>query len=137
MLAERPRHGYDIIRVIADRFGGVHAPSPGTIYPALDLLSDQGYVAGLEQEGRRVFTITPVGQEFLQQQSSAVQGIRQRMDGWWAPVTRAELRHVHAELKVIHQIVAQRGGEASEDALERVGAIVTKARQDVEHELVQ
>lgn len=131
LLAERPRHGYEMIQAIGDRFGGVHTPSAGSVYPALDLLADQGYVVGDEQEGKRIFSITPAGQTYLQEQSSAIADIRQRMDEWWAPATSSQLGQVHRELKAIHRDIAQRGGEAGEDALRLIRQIVTDAREAI------
>jgi len=132
LLQERPRHGYDVIRAIEDRFGGVHAPSPGTIYPTLEVLADLGLIAGADDEGRRVFTITPAGQKLLQDQVAAIAGIRSRMDEWWAPGTREHLRSVHQELQGIHRAVARGGGHVGSEGLDRIKDIVGNARQEVE-----
>lgn len=132
LLQERPRHGYDLIRALEDRFGGVHAPSPGTIYPTLDVLADLGLITGADDEGRRVFTLTPAGQELLWEQGMAIASIRQRMDEWWAPGTREQLRSVHQELKGIHRAVAGGGGHVGNEGLDRIKSIVINARREVE-----
>jgi DNA-binding PadR family transcriptional regulator len=63
LLAERPMHGYEIIQQIEERSGGVWRPSPGSIYPTLQLLADEGLVSGDETGGRRLFTLTDAGRE--------------------------------------------------------------------------
>ncbi|WP_228498739.1 PadR family transcriptional regulator [Frigoribacterium sp. VKM Ac-1396] len=61
LLAERPMHGYQIIREIEDRSGGDWKPSAGSVYPTLQLLSDEGLVAAEETDGRKVYSLTEAG----------------------------------------------------------------------------
>jgi DNA-binding PadR family transcriptional regulator len=65
LLDEAPRHGYEIIRMLQDRFLGVYAPSPGTIYPRLARLEEEGLVTHDEVDGRKVYRITEKGREEL------------------------------------------------------------------------
>jgi|SRR5215472_4587824 len=65
LLDEAPRHGYEIIRLLQDRFLGVYAPSPGTIYPRLARLEEEGLVTHDEADGRKVYRITDRGREEL------------------------------------------------------------------------
>jgi DNA-binding PadR family transcriptional regulator len=66
LLKEKPRHGYDIIREMEERSGGLYTPSPGVIYPTLQALEDQDYVTSNEQEGKKVYSITDSGSAYLQ-----------------------------------------------------------------------
>jgi len=59
LLAEEPMHGYQIITELTERSGGVWRPSPGSVYPTLSALEDQGLVTADTSEGRRVFQLTP------------------------------------------------------------------------------
>jgi DNA-binding PadR family transcriptional regulator len=61
LLAEQPMHGYQVIQELAERSGGVWRASPGSIYPTLQQLEDEGLVRGTESEGRRVFELTESG----------------------------------------------------------------------------
>jgi DNA-binding PadR family transcriptional regulator len=63
LLAEEPMHGYQIITELTERSGGVWRPSPGSVYPTLQAMEDQGLVTADTSEGRRVFSLTPQGQE--------------------------------------------------------------------------
>jgi DNA-binding PadR family transcriptional regulator len=63
LLAEEPMHGYQIITELTDRSGGVWRPSPGSVYPTLQAMEDQGLVTADTSEGRRVFSLTDEGRE--------------------------------------------------------------------------
>ena len=69
LLSDRPMHGYDLIRELEERSGGAWSPSPGSIYPTLQLLEDEGLVTGEERDGKRVYTITDAGRAQLQERS--------------------------------------------------------------------
>jgi DNA-binding PadR family transcriptional regulator len=71
LLKEKPRHGYDIIREMEERSGGMYSPSPGVIYPTLQALEDQDFVSSAEQDGKKVYSITEEGLAYLQGQQEA------------------------------------------------------------------
>lgn len=79
LLREKPRHGYEIIKALEDRFGGWYAPSPGTVYPTLELLADQGLVRPVEEDGKKVYHITPEGEAFLEEHRDRVDEIFERV----------------------------------------------------------
>ena len=63
LLDEAPRHGYEVIRLLQDRFMGVYAPSPGTIYPRLARLEEEGLLTHDEEDGRKTYRITDKGRD--------------------------------------------------------------------------
>jgi len=63
LLDEAPRHGYEVIRLLQDRFMGVYAPSPGTIYPRLARLEEEGLLTHDDEDGRKIYRITDKGRE--------------------------------------------------------------------------
>jgi DNA-binding PadR family transcriptional regulator len=65
LLAESPRHGYEVISLLEDRFMGTYAPSPGTVYPRLQRLEAEGLVTHSQEGGRKVYRITDAGREEL------------------------------------------------------------------------
>lgn len=67
LLSERPMHGYEIIRELGERSGGVWQPSPGSVYPTLQMLEDQGFVRGIEDGGKRRYELTDEGKAHLQE----------------------------------------------------------------------
>ena len=80
LLEEKPRHGYEVIKELEDRFGGAYSPSPGTVYPTLTMLEDLGYArATAEEGGRKIYEITDAGRAYLKEHSETVDGIFERM----------------------------------------------------------
>ena len=80
LLAEKPRHGYEIIKELEERFGGSYSPSAGTVYPTLTLLEDLGYASVIpEESGKKVYSITPEGQKYLEDNKGAVEDIFERI----------------------------------------------------------
>ncbi|WP_445154530.1 PadR family transcriptional regulator [Arthrobacter sp. Hor0625] len=63
LLAERPMHGYQIIREIEERSGGSWKPSAGSVYPTLQLLADEGLIRAEESNGRKIYSLTEAGRE--------------------------------------------------------------------------
>jgi len=70
LLDESPRHGYEVIRLLQDRFLGIYAPSPGTIYPRLARLEEDGLVTHEEVDGKKVYSITDKGREEIRNRLS-------------------------------------------------------------------
>ena len=80
MLAEKPRHGYEIMKELEERFRGAYAPSAGTVYPTLSMLEDMGYaVVSLEEGGKKVYSITDEGRKYLAENKGAVEDIFERI----------------------------------------------------------
>ena len=65
LLAEEPRYGYQLIKELENRYSGFYRPSPGSVYPTLQLLEEGGYLTSEQVEGKRVYTITGSGRELL------------------------------------------------------------------------
>jgi DNA-binding PadR family transcriptional regulator len=66
LLTEEPRHGYSIMTELAERSGGLWRPSPGSVYPVLQQLQDEGLVTAEESEGRKVFSLTDAGRQLVE-----------------------------------------------------------------------
>lgn len=79
MIAERPSHGYELIKLIEERMAGSYSPSPGVIYPTLAWLEDMGYAAIEPGEGgRKICRITPEGEAFVTANRAAVDDVLNR-----------------------------------------------------------
>ena len=80
LIAEAPRHGYELIKEIEDLTGGEYAPSPGVIYPTLSLLEDEGMIAPVESdESRKAFRVTDAGKAELEGSSAEVASLMRRL----------------------------------------------------------
>ena len=81
LIAEQPSHGYELIKAVEQAAGGAYSPSPGVIYPTLTLLEELGYVGATEGGGgKKLYTITPEGEAFLETNRAHVDGLTARMD---------------------------------------------------------
>ena len=102
LLADSPRHGYELIRLLEDQFLGRYAPSAGTIYPRLARLEAEGLVTHSRQGGRKVYAITPAGRDELARRSGELaeleSEIRDSVRGMAAEI-RAEVRDIAQDLK--------------------------------------
>ena len=82
LIADQPRHGYDLIRAIEELTGGGYAPSPGVVYPTLTLLQDMGLIEEAEGEGqRKPFQVTDEGTAHLDENADDVAELFERLEG--------------------------------------------------------
>lgn len=132
LLTEQPRHGYDIIRVLEDRFEGLYSPSPGSVYPTLDMLADMGWVQAHERDGKRIFAITPEGRGFLAEHGTVLEDVRQRVGAWPSTSTREELGEVGQELRRLRQALGKGRARMDVERLRRVREIIARARREVD-----
>src|ERR1700722_3634744 len=79
-IAEKPSHGYEIIKSIQERLGGMYAPSPGVVYPMLTMLEEMGHATVVSDGARKLYTITEEGSKSLAENKAAVEAIFARMD---------------------------------------------------------
>jgi DNA-binding PadR family transcriptional regulator len=127
LLAEEPRNGYGLMQEIEERSGGVWRPSPGSVYPALSQLEDEGLVRATDTDGRKSFTLTDEG-------TAHVDTNRERMGTPWETVGEGahdelhELRHAAQALAVAAMQVAQTG---SKGQLGEAKAILEDARRSL------
>jgi DNA-binding PadR family transcriptional regulator len=129
LIAEKPRHGYDIIKELALRSGGAYSPSPGAIYPLLALLVDMGHVLTSADGNKKLHTITPEGAAFLAENRQFVDAILQRMG---EPAdARDDLRTLMHELK--HAVITQaQDFQSHPERLEAIRVILRRATADVQ-----
>jgi DNA-binding PadR family transcriptional regulator len=81
LLAEKPSYGYEIIKAIEERLSGGYAPSPGVVYPTLTLLEEEGYATVSSAEGgKKLYTVTELGNEFLKTNQATIKAIFGRME---------------------------------------------------------
>lgn len=81
LLDESPRHGYDVIRELEDRFMGLYAPSAGTVYPRLARLESEGLVTHRVEEGRKIYSITEAGRAELHERQGDLFDLEQEIAG--------------------------------------------------------
>jgi len=111
-LEKQPRHGYEIMQAIEERSGQTYRPSPGVIYPTLQMLEELRHVRGTDDDGRRVYAITPEGLKDLQEHRAEVEEFYDRSGAaGWADSAEdlAELMQRAAHLFRVLRRAARRG----------------------------
>src|SRR5271154_7625249 len=79
-IADKPSHGYEIIKSIQERLGGTYAPSPGVVYPMLTMLEEMGHATVVTEGARKLYTITEEGSKALAENKALVDALFSRMD---------------------------------------------------------
>jgi len=82
LLAEGPQHGYELMRRLEERSGGVYRASAGSVYPTLSQLEDEGRIASEARDGKRVYRLTADGERELAREADAVREIWERAERW-------------------------------------------------------
>jgi DNA-binding PadR family transcriptional regulator len=125
-LLDGPAHGYELIQALETKTGGRWRPSAGSVYPSLQMLTDEGLVTSTEQDGKRVFAITDAGRE------KANEWIEEKGYPWDAMDRgRADQVGLRTAVRDLHLAAKQVGVTGSTEAIERATEILSKARKDL------
>ena len=135
LIAEHPRHGYEIIKAIEEKLAGAYSPSPGVVYPTLTLLEELGQIAVQSQDGaRKLYAVTEEGQRVLEASRAEVEALFARMEmaGGERP-QGAKLQAVRAmhNLKMAVRLRLSQGA-LTEEQLAKVVAAIDEAARKVE-----
>lgn len=128
ILTEGPGHGYELIQRLEEKSDGAWRPSPGSVYPTLQLLEDEGFVTATERDGKRTFEVTDAGRAEATERLAETGGTAP-----WDLVGRGgrpsgELREAMGQLMLA---VKQVGGAGSKDQAERAAAVLKDARKQL------
>lgn len=127
LLAEQPRHGYELIKELERRYAGFYRPSPGSVYPTLQLLEEEGFLTSEQVDGKRVYTITAAGQEALtahQANGSSQQGFRPETAG-------VDLGELRSSVSALVDVVMQAARHGSPTQVRAVMQTLDQARREV------
>jgi DNA-binding PadR family transcriptional regulator len=132
MIADRPYHGYELIKAIEDHFGGRYSPSPGVIYPTLSWLDDMGYAAiAAEEGGRKSYRITQEGQAFLAANRETADALLSRVRSAGAEAPPPQLVRAMENLKLALNLRLERG-HPDEATIDTIAATLDAAAQKIE-----
>ena len=131
LIADRPRHGYELMKELEARSGGLYRASAGSIYPTLQQLEDEGLVSSRSEGGKRVYAASERGREELELEDDVVEEIWRRSEEWgswgWSRPHAPELWRM---LKVLHR-ASQRVLDEDPERLDEVAAILRDARRRI------
>lgn len=123
VLADEPMHGYQVIRAIEERSGGLWKPSPGSVYPTLQLLADEGLVTAAEESGRKTYSLTDAGRAEVEDDTE---------DAPWEHPTMRRAQHATAIPKAgsrLAQAAAQIASQGTPEQVDEAVAILEDARR--------
>ena len=135
LIADEPRHGYDLIRAIEDLTGGEYAPSPGIVYPTLTLLQDMGHIAEAPGEGaRKPFQVTDEGRAHLEERKEEVEALFERLTDLKPRDSDKAGPAIGRAVKNLMTALSHRVGRdgLNEDLLHEIAAILDEAAQRIE-----
>jgi DNA-binding PadR family transcriptional regulator len=123
-LLDGPAHGYELIQALEEKTGGQWRPSPGSVYPLLQLLTDEDLVTATDQDGKRTFALTDAGRAEAEERLAA--------DGLpWEEMERGDRGSLRSALHdfVVAMKMVERAG--SPEVVDRATGIITQARKDL------
>jgi DNA-binding PadR family transcriptional regulator len=135
LLEEKPRHGYEIIKALEERFGGTYAPSPGVVYPTLQLLEDLGYARIVPgDQGKKTYEITDAGRQYLAENRDTVDSIFDRISKLVGHFLDEPMTEVHAAFRKVGKATYSRATDAVQDptVLKRIVEILERAATEIE-----
>jgi DNA-binding PadR family transcriptional regulator len=135
LIADEPRHGYDLIRAIEELTGGEYAPSPGVVYPTLTLLQDMELIEEAEGEGsRKPFQVTQQGHEHLAEREGEVEALFERLEELAPPERSSTGPAIGRAVKNLMAALGNRVGRdgLDDDLLHEIAAILDEAAQRIE-----
>ncbi|WP_442756346.1 PadR family transcriptional regulator [Methylocystis sp. JAN1] len=134
LLEGEPRHGYDVIREIETRTGGVYAPSPGIVYPTLTLLEELGQVeARVTESARKLYAITETGSSHLAENRREAEAALARLDELRQKSEVVDAGPIHRAMNNLKAVLSQRlSGQPGKELLFSVADLIDEAARKIE-----
>jgi DNA-binding PadR family transcriptional regulator len=147
LIAEQPRHGYELIKLIEEKTSGFYSPSPGVVYPTLTFLEEAGYVTAESEGAKKRYTITEEGRAYLEENRDVADMVLERLAAIgeklarrrrWASERDEEQRDelpklVDAALDNLRAAAVRRLETEDAEAETRIVEILARAAQDVKN----
>src|SRR5690349_16385102 len=133
LLNDKPRHGYEVMKELEEQLHGCYSPSPGTVYPTLQWLEDEGLVVARDVEGKKVYEITDAGRKFLDEHRDVVDDIFERVRDTVDRALGGAMADVNRVVGRLMRAVYRAGWKARDEAdRRRLVELVEKMVADVE-----
>ena len=138
LIADEPRHGYDLIKAIEEMTGGRYAPSPGVVYPTITLLEDMGMIAETTLDGmapgRRVFSATDEGRAHLEENREEIDQLIERLEELAPRESSGGAPPIGRAVKNLMTALSHRVGREGldEELLHEIAAILDEAARRIE-----
>ncbi len=131
LLKEKPRYGYDIIRALEERSHGFYTPSPGVVYPTLQMLEEMGYANAAERDGKKIYTITEEGIKFLDEQKDFTDKVKSHMKRQWNPENIGSFAQMMGEFAELARMMGHRARRVAPDKMKRIREVISSASEEI------
>jgi DNA-binding PadR family transcriptional regulator len=132
MIKDKPRHGYEIIREIENQSSGFYKPSPGVIYPTLQMLEEMGYTKSSEEEGKKTYAITEEGLNFLVKKKDIANGIRSEIKQHWKFKNIGKVAVIMGRFHDFKELIRENVHRLDAEKTERILVILSRGYQEIE-----
>ena len=134
LIREKPRHGYEVMKALEEKFRGHYTPSAGSVYPTLQLLEDEGFVRAVDTDGKKVYHITPEGEQYLDAHRDVLDEIFERVRETVRDFTGGGLGEVQGAFAQLAGTTFRRAWRLgpNDPSLKRVAEILKKAANDID-----
>ena len=136
LLDEGPKHGYQVMKELEERSGGLYRASAGSIYPTLQQLEDEDLIQSLQQNGKRIYTITEAGKLELAKDPEAVKRIWLRAEKWeeWGQYMKPDTMSVMKPLMAVGKAAwgAAARNSSKSGGEEKVREVLDRTRQELD-----
>ncbi|MFW6112291.1 MAG: PadR family transcriptional regulator [Chloroflexota bacterium] len=132
LLKDKPRYGYEIIRILEERSHGLYKPSAGVVYPTLQMLEEMGYASSTERDGKRVYSITEEGRQFLSERRDSADEIWNHIRHHWNPQNFGTIGEIMSEVTKLGKSVGPEIRNIDPEQLERIRDVIAWARREIE-----
>ena len=132
LLAERPSHGYELIKAIGERMGGQYQPSPGVVYPMLTMLEEMGHATVTAEGTRKLYAITEEGQRALTENKAMVDAIFARMDRSRTEQAASPMGQIERAVMNFKMALRMKRGRLTTEQIHAITDIIDAAAKQIE-----
>ena len=134
LISEKPMHGYEVMQSLEEESGGGYKPSPGSIYPTLQMLEEEGLLRSKEEDGKKIYEITEEGTAYLEENGDIVDKIFDRVGAFANGFFGKDTRELTAAFSRLAQTCFEGAfsGRLDQDAIRKMAEILGQAREEME-----
>ncbi|HEY98383.1 MAG TPA: PadR family transcriptional regulator [Dehalococcoidia bacterium] len=133
LLKDKPRHGYEIIRELEEQSMGTYKPSPGAVYPTLQMFEDMGYTSSTERDGKKTYTITDEGLRFLAERKDSADEVRSHIKRRWSFKNVGRMAMVMKEYHALENVLGRGFRTLDAEQTKQIREILINARSEIEN----
>jgi len=131
LLKDKTRYGYEVIRALEERSHGFYTPSPGVVYPTLQMLEEMGYASAAERDGKKIYTITDEGRKFLDEQKDFTDEVKSHMKRHWNPENIGMFAQMMGEFGELARMMGHRARRVAPDKMKRIREVISSASEEI------